>query len=108
MKPLLWVGSSLQELRSFPEDVRRIAGHQLHLVQQSLEPHDWKAMTAVGPGVCELRIHTETEHRVFYLARFAEGVYVLHALQKKTQKTPRQDLELVRARYREILRIRRR
>lgn len=108
MKPLLWVGSSLEELKTFPEDARRIAGHQLHLVQQGLEPFDWKAMPSVGPGVYEIRIHTEVEHRVFYLARFAEGIYVLYVLQKKTQKTPRQDLELVRARYRQILRVRRR
>lgn len=107
MKPLFWAGSALQDLRAFPEDARRIAGHELHLVQQGLEPDDWKAMASVGPGVYELRIRTAVEHRIFYVARFAEGVYVLHAFQKKTQQIAQRDLELARERYREILRQRR-
>lgn len=106
MKPLFWVGSSLQDLRAFPEEARRIAGHELHLVQQGLEPDDWKAMVSVGPGVYELRIRTSVEHRVFYVAKFAEGVYVLHAFQKKTQQTAQRDLELARERYGQVLRQR--
>jgi phage-related protein len=106
MKPLFWAGSALQDLRAFPEDARGIAGHELHLVQQGLEPDDWKAMTSVGPGVYELRIRTAVEHRVFYVAKFAEGVYVLHAFQKKAQQTAQRDLELARERYREVLRQR--
>jgi len=103
MKQLFWVGSALQDLRAFPEDARRIAGHELHLVQQGLEPDDWKALVGIGPGVYELRIRTVVEHRVFYVAKFAEGVYVLHAFQKKTQQTAQRDLELARERYREVL-----
>lgn len=64
-------------------------------------------MASVGPGVYELRIRTAVEHRVFYVAKFAEGVYVLHAFQKKTQQTAHRDLELARERYREVLRQRR-
>ena len=75
-------------------------------VQQGLEPDDWKAMLGVGPGVYELRIRTDLEHRVFYVAKFAEGVYVLHAFQKKTRQTAQRDLELARERYREVLRQR--
>lgn len=106
MKPLFWVGSALQDLRAFPEDARRVAGHEPQLVQQGLEPDDWKAIVGVGPGVYELRIRTAVEHRVFYVAKFAEGVYVLHAFQKKTQQTAQRDLELARERYREVLRQR--
>jgi len=106
MKPLFWAGSTLQDLRAFPEDARRIAGHELHLVQQGLEPDDWKAMASVGHGVYELRIRTAVEHRVFYVAKFAEGVYVLHAFQKKTRQTARRNLELAQERYREVLRQR--
>jgi phage-related protein len=108
MKPLFWVGSARQDLRAFPEDARRIAGHELHLVQEGLEPDDWKPMANVGPGVYELRIHTGVEHRVFYVAKFAEGVYVLHAFEKRTQQTAQRDLELARERYREVLRARER
>lgn len=106
MKKLLWVGSSLQDLRAFPDDARRMAGHELHLVQAGLDPDDWKPMTSVGPGVYELRIHTNLEHRVFYVAKFEEGIYVLHAFEKRTRQTAHRDLELARERYRDVLRDR--
>jgi phage-related protein len=104
VKKLLWVGSVLQDLRAFPEDARCMAGHNLHLVQVGLEPDDWKPMTSVGPGVYELRIHTGVEHRIFYVAKFAEGVYVLHAFEKRTRQTAQRDIELAQERYREVLR----
>jgi phage-related protein len=59
-------------------------------------------MKDVGPGVREIRIHVLGEWRVLYVAKFAEAVYVLHAFQKKTQKTSRADIELARRRYTQI------
>ena len=56
----------------------------------------------------EIRIHSGTEHRVFYVARFAEAVYVLHAFEKKTQKTPRRNIEIARSRLTELVRSRQR
>ena len=49
-------------------------------------------MPEVGAGVREIRIQVEGAHRVFYIATFDEGVYVLHAFTKKTQKTAQRDL----------------
>jgi phage-related protein len=106
MKALFWVGSALEDLRAFPEDAKRLAGHQLHLVQQGLEPYDWKPMASVGSGVYELRIHTTSEHRVFYVAKFAEGIYILHAFQKKTQQTSQRDIGLAHERYQAIVKHR--
>ena len=106
-KSLLWLGSSRRDIRAFPPEARRVAGYQLLRVQQGMEPSDWKPMTTVGTGVRELRVHTEMEHRVCYVARFAEAIYVLHAFEKRTQKTPARDIALARARYRELLEWRR-
>jgi phage-related protein len=103
-KPLFWVGSALKDLREFPADARRDAGHELHLVQMGLAPSDWKPMPGVGPGVVEVRIHSAEEHRVFYVAKFAEAIYVLHAFRKTTQKTSKQDIETGSKRYRDVLR----
>ena len=50
-----------------------------------------------------LRIHTETEHRVFYVAKFDEAIYVLHAFEKHSRKTNRQDLETGGTRYRQVI-----
>ena len=63
-------------------------------------------MTTVGPGVVELRIHTGEEFRVIYLARFDEGVYVLHAFEKRSRQTRAVDLELARRRLRDLIRSR--
>ena len=106
MKPLRWVGSALADLRAFPEDARRAGGHNLHLVQLGLEAEDWKPMPDVGPGVYELRIHTATEYRVFYVAKFEEAVYALHCFEKKSRRTTAHDLETGRERYRTLLRQR--
>lgn len=61
MKDLEFIGSSKDDLRSFPEEARRDAGFQLHFVQAGPETADWKPMTSIGPGVIELRIHKQGE-----------------------------------------------
>ena len=107
-KPVAWVGSSLEDLTAFPDDARREAGYQLRRVQQGLTPDDWKPMTTVGVGVYEIRIHTAVEHRVFYVAKFAEAVYVLHAFEKRTRQTRQADTDLARKRLADVIQARRR
>jgi phage-related protein len=101
------VGRSRADLCAFPEVARRRAGYQLRRVQQGLSPDDWRPMPSVGPGVAEIRIHTEREHRVLYLAKFEEAIYVLHAFEKRSRSTRRLDLELGRKRLTEVIRSRR-
>ena len=105
-KPLYWLGSSLEDIRAFPEEARRSAGHQLDLVQHGLEPLDWKPMRTVGSGVYEIRIHTGAEYRVFYIAKFVEGVYVLHAFEKRTRQTRQADIELAKQRLKDLKQLR--
>jgi len=105
-KALIWVGTSLERLRTFPDAPRREAGHQLHRVQLGLEPSDWKPLHSVGPGVMEIRIHERGEYRVMYVAKFAEAIYVLHAFPKKTQQTRQADIEMARRNLAEVLRHR--
>lgn len=97
-KPVVWVGSSREDLRRFPEDARRQAGYQLRRVQVGLMPDDWKPMSSVGTGVYEIRIHAGTEHRVFYIAKFEEAIYVLHAFEKRTRRTRQADIDLAKRR----------
>jgi phage-related protein len=106
-KPLEWRGSSRDDLRDFPELARREAGHQLRILQQGEMPDDWKPMSTVGAGTIEIRIRSGTEHRVFVVAKFRDAIYVLHAFEKKTQKTPQRDIELARKRYQDLLAERR-
>ena len=105
-KPLAWLGSSLDDVRVFPAEAKRAAGYQLGRVQQGLMPDDWKPMSTVGAGVYEIRIHTELEHRVFYVAKFEDAIYVIHAFQKRTTQTRGADVALARKRLADFLRSR--
>jgi phage-related protein len=98
-KRVTFHGDSLDRFRDFPDDARREAGHELYQVQMGRDPSDWKAMSTIGAGVREIRIRDAVgAHRVIYIATFADAVHVLHAFEKKTQKTVRRDLELAAAR----------
>jgi phage-related protein len=86
MKPLNFVGSSLDDLRNFPDEARRAAGFELRAVQSGLEPSDWKPMQVINPGVNEIRIHVLGEWRVIYVAKLRDAVYVLHAFKRRLEK----------------------
>jgi len=104
MKPLRFLGDSLKRLRDFPEDARQDAGYQLDKVQRGEQPDDFKPMPSIGKGVEEIRIWDDTgTYRVIYTARLIDAVYVLHAFQKKTQATSRQDLNMAKERYTQLM-----
>lgn len=108
MKPVRFLGDSLQCLRDFPVDARQDAGYQLDKVQRGLQPDDFKPMPTIGKGVEEIRIRDDSGiYRVIYTARFVDAVIVLHAFQKKTQRTSQRDIEIGKARFREMMRDRR-
>ena len=105
MKPVCFLGNSLECLREFPEDARHDAGYQLEKVQRGEQPDDFKPMPAVGKGAEEIRMTDESgAYRVVYVARRAEAVYVLHAFQKKTRATSRHDIEVARKRFAQLSR----
>lgn len=99
-RSLRWMGSSLNDLRRCSADVRRAIGFELDALQRGVDPEDWKPMSTVGLGVCEVRVHIGGEHRVLYVTRFADAVHVLHVFQKKSRRATARDLELGRVRYR--------
>lgn len=104
LKPVEFLGDSLDQLRGFPLAVRRDAGFQLDRVEHGLEPDDWKPMTAIGSGVKEIRIRdTSGAFRVIYLAKLEDAVYVLHCFQKKTQETRQQDIDIAKQRYKDLI-----
>jgi phage-related protein len=106
MKPLIWLGSSRDDVRKFPEGARQQAGFDLYRLQVGYEPSDWKPMSAIGVGVKEIRLHDVNEYRVLYVAKFTEAIYVLHAFAKKTHQTAKVDIDLAKARFRQLTMIR--
>jgi phage-related protein len=103
MKPLKFIGSSQDDLREMPATVRHALGVELMTVQFGGESSDFKPMKDVGAGAYEIRYRdTNGAFRVIYVAIFDHAVYVLHAFQKKTQKTPKADIDLAAKRYKLI------
>jgi phage-related protein len=103
MKEVRWHGSSRSDVEAFPNDARREAGYQLFQVQIGENPSDWKPMPSVGAGVREIRIRQASgAYRIIYLTTIGDDIHVLHAFQKKTQATTKRDIDLAKARLRQI------
>src|SRR5476649_2315867 len=102
-KPTIWIGSSRDDLRSFPEEVRRVMGLAINDAQNGEEHPRAKALKGFG-GRSVLEVVDDEDgdtYRAVYTVRFAGVVYVLHAFQKKSKKgiaTPRRDIDLIKAR----------
>lgn len=102
-KPLFWVGSSLDDLTCFPDDVKRVVGFALHFAQAGGRHPDVKPLKGFsGAGVLEVvEEYAGDAFRGVYTVRFAGAVYVLHAFQKKSKRgneTPKKEIELIRDR----------
>ncbi|MEH2199680.1 type II toxin-antitoxin system RelE/ParE family toxin [Nostoc sp.] len=87
LQPLVWMGDSLKNIRSFPEEVRASVGYALQLVQAGETPIDAKPFKGIGSGVYEIikRYDTNT-YRDVYAVKLGEKIYVLHAFQKKSKQ----------------------
>lgn len=102
MKPISFLGNSRDAIRDFPDGPRYRAGVELRAVQNGLDPDDWKPMKTVGPGVREIRIKDASgAFHIIYLATLVDRILVLHAFQKKTQKTAQRDIELAAKRLKD-------
>lgn len=103
MKPVRWVGSSLDDLRSFPAPVRRDIGQALFAAQQGEMDPAAKPLKGFG-GASVFEIVTSYKGdawRAVYSVRFSDAIYVLHAFQKKSTRgisTPAREMELIRKR----------
>ena len=103
MKPLLWVGSSKNDLNAFPGPARREAGYALYLAQIGMKAPKAKTLHGFG-GACVLEViedHDGNTYRAVYTVKFAGMVFVLHVFQKKSKKgiaTPKADIDLIKQR----------
>lgn len=101
-KPLVFIGTSLSDLRDLPAVAKQRCGYQLSLVENGEEPDDWKPFGTVGKGVKEIRVACEGAFRVLYVADRPDGIYVLHVFRKTTEKTEKRDVDLAKARYKSL------
>ena len=106
-KPARFIGSSREDLRRFPEDVRTEFGYAIFAAQEGGKAPKAKPLKGIVPGAGVLEIVEDFDgntYRVVYTVKFADAVYVLHAFQKKSKhgiKTPKHEIDLIRARFAE-------
>ncbi|MBI3320320.1 MAG: type II toxin-antitoxin system RelE/ParE family toxin [Candidatus Omnitrophica bacterium] len=105
LKALNFVGSSREDLKTFPEEVRQDIGYALFEAQRGRKPAAAKPLQGFGgAGVLEIiERHDGETYRAVYTVTFRSLVYVLHCFQKKAKqgiKTPHQEIELIKQRLR--------
>ena len=94
LKPIIWLGDSIDVVRGWSVIVRKRAGGELFRLQIGSEPMHWRSMKSVGRGVREIKISEGGEYRIFYVMRRGDGIIVLHAFEKKTKRTAKADIDV--------------
>lgn len=110
MKPLIWVGSSKEDLLEFPDEVKSSVGYGLYLAQAGERSVHSKVLQGFcGAGVLEIKESDESgTFRVVYTVKLSNYIFVLHAFQKKSKqgiKTPKREMDLVEKRLKEAQEI---
>jgi phage-related protein len=101
----VWLGDSRRNIQAFPPGAQKVIGDELQLVQFGGMPKDAKPFKGIGSGVFEIVLAYETNaYRAVYAVQLGKKIYVLHAFQKKSKsgiKTPQQDIDLIKRRYKD-------
>ena len=106
MKPVIWIGSSREDLQAMPQQVRRDIVQALYTAQQGETDPAAKPLKGFG-GARVMEIverYRGDAHRAVYTAHFADAIYMLHVFQKKSKRgiaTPKPEMDLIRRRYAE-------
>jgi len=99
------MGDTKRNVRAFPEGAQKLIGDELQLLQFGGMPTDAKPFKGIGNGVVEIAIRSDTDaYRTVVALQLGKKLYILHAFQKKSKtgtKTPQQDVDLIKRRYRE-------
>jgi len=109
MKKVSYVGNVQKDIRAFPAKSRQRIMTALTVISAELDlsPKEFKYMPTVGASCYELRLKINRQYLVFYLTKYHESIYILHAFVKKTQQTSKADIELGATRYKALLNYRR-
>ena len=109
LKPVIWLGDSLRELKEFPAAVQDEMGYAIYLAQCGQKHVSSKPLKGLGSGVLEVvSDHRGDTFRSVYTVRFADRVFVLHAFQQKSKRgmaTPKADIDLIKQRLKQATEI---
>ena len=107
MKIIEWDKHARDTIRGFSKNIRFEIGKYLRQLQngENLSRTISKQMSTIMSGAAEIRVKDKDgQYRVFYFHKQAERIIVFHAFVKKTQKTPKKELDTGRERLKNMLR----
>ncbi|WP_035239297.1 type II toxin-antitoxin system RelE/ParE family toxin [Desulfobacter vibrioformis] len=108
IKLIVWVGSSLEQLKKFPDTVKDEIGFALHRALEGKKHHKAKPLKGFD-GVFEIVSSYRTDtYRAVYILKLGNNIYVLHAFQKKSKsgiKTPKKEIEMIKKRLQQALEL---
>lgn len=103
LKPIIWISSSLKDLRKFPNEVQREFGYALYRAQIGKKHHKTKPLRGFD-GVMEIvSDYDKDTYRGIYAYKLSEDIYVLHSFKKKSKKgikTPKEEIKVIKQRLR--------
>ena len=109
LRPVIWPGDSLRELKAFPAAVQDEMGYAIYLAQCGQKHVSAKPLKGLGPGVMEMVSDQRGDtFRSVYTVRFTDRVFVLHAFQNKSRSgiaTPKADIDLIKQRLKQAIEI---
>lgn len=102
LRPITWLGSSLDDLKELPGSVQREIGFSLHQVQEGKTPLNAKPLKGIGSGILEIvSDYNKNTYRAVYAVKLGDDIYVLHVFQKKSKQgieTPKKEIDLIKQR----------
>jgi phage-related protein len=106
LKPIRWLGPTLDDIREFPDAVRRTFGFALEQAQRGgKHPHAKPLQGFRGASVLQISDDFDTDtYRGIYTVRFRDVIYVLHVFKKKSKSgigTPQGDIDLINTRLKQ-------
>jgi len=101
-RPISWIKAARRDFEDFPQDAQIEVRRALAVIAEGGHPDTAKPLKGLGSGILELVLrHRGDAFRVIYTLQAGRDIWVIHAFQKKAKtgiKTPRQEIDLIRAR----------
>lgn len=97
----MWIGSSREDLKEFPEVAQDRIGYSLYEAQIGIFPHHAKPLrgfSGVFEIICDFDKNT---YRAIYATKLCDCICILHVFQKKSTigiKTSKHDIDLIKTR----------
>ena len=104
MRQVVWISSSLKDLKKFPEAVKDEIGYIIYVVQIGEHHTNIIPLTGFPGGVMEIKSDYDKDtYRAVYVAKLGDEIYILLTFKKKSKrgiKIPKEDIEVIRQRLR--------